>query len=1146
MSSSPIDELRQNIFRVRRRRALMLLLREIGLALVFTAVLFMALGLMETVFEFGAAVRFGLFAVLLAGVAAIAVRFFRLQRRIDADDQRIAHYIEEHIPELEQRLITSMEFSGPAKAGQPSVLVEQLLADTQGQLQGLNLDRVVSGRTAWPAAGAAVLVIGCLVLAFWNWADFSRAGRRIILPWAEGPDAAAAAVGLAVEPGTIRIQRDNDVLFVARIENASPQQVDLYFQNDQAGWNRVAMKREASELNYVYLLPSVKKEVAYYVDIGVKRSDQYHITVFERPRVEQVAVEYEYPPYTGLQNKSVENGGDVTAPEGTRITVQATFNKPVESSTLVFGDGTTVELKPDGSTAGGSFIVRQDATYTIQAVDTEQMQNEDTYEYFVRAIPDEKPTVTVERPGGDRRVMSLEEVLISARAQDDYGLVKFDLNYMVAGGGQHDVAFLDAPRRELNLAVDGRTTLYLEDLAVKPGDFILYYLTAADNNVLKGPAEVVSDIYFLEVVSTAEAFRKAGQQAGGGGGGSGGRGQSPSALVQNQKNIIAGTWKLLRQNAELNPAQFAENVETLATSQREVLERTQLSLRRLLERFSLSDKSYDRAVENLKQAVDHMERAAAELTSRQLEQALGPEQAALQAIMKAEAESRQTSIQVANNRSAAGRGGDQQQERQDLMELFEMEMGRLENRYELPQQAADAQQNNGREDTLAKLRDLARRQERLNRGQTDLARRQDRMTDEQKKRRLEQLRREQEELSRQAQELSRQMSRLARSDGMRQWSDRKRQLEQATRQMQEAARSLGRRESDNALAGGRQVLENLRNQEREMSLEQQASISNLVDALSRKAQDLQSREKQIMRDLRGLQPEKEGGAQQPGAGVQPLEELKNVLSSKDELQRDLSAAESMLRTLEKKGRQEQPGIADRAGETRRSLQAEAIASRIEESRDMLQQGLLGPSMDTEKKIDQSIDRVSKKLQNLGRRTALSREEQLKQALADAGSLRRELENLQKQIQSLGQGKQDLTRALPQSGEAQSPQPGSAANEGGRARDSLQNGLQRSRRYAQGLVQPWARGESWGIDARSIQRQLTRQEIEDFLSQPDLWNRLLEPVRELESALRAEADVNRIEDKIFSDPEDEVPARYRDQVDEYYRNLSQVERNPMQQ
>jgi hypothetical protein len=199
-------------------------------------------------------------------------------------------------------------------------------------------------------------------------------------------------------------------------------------------------------------------------------------------------------------------------------------------------------------------------------------------------------------------------------------------------------------------------------------------------------------------------------------------------------------------------------------------------------------------------------------------------------------------------------------------------------------------------------------------------------------------------------------------------------------------------------------------------------------------------------------------------------------------------------------------------------------------------------MDTEKKIDQSVDRVSKKLQDLGRGTARSREEQLRQALADAGSLRRELENLQKHIQSLGQANQDLTRALPQSGEAQIPQSGSAANEGGQARESLRQGLQRSRRYAQGLVQPWARGESWGVDARSIQRQLTRQEIEDFLAQPDLWQQLLKPARELESALRAEADVSRLEDKIFSDPEETIPARYRDQVDEYYRDLSRVHKN----
>ena len=84
-----------------------------------------------------------------------------------------------------------------------------------------------------------------------------------------------------------------------------------------------------------------------------------------------------------------------------------------------------------------------------------------------------------------------------------------------------------------------------------------------------------------------------------------------------------------------------------------------------------------------------------------------------------------------------------------------------------------------------------------------------------------------------------------------------------------------------------------------------------------------------------------------------------------------------------------------------------------------------------------------------------------------------------------------------------------------------------------------RGERWGADARSIQRELSRKEIEDFLSRPDLWRRLLEPVRELETTLRAEANAGQPEKNLFAAPEETVPAPYRHLVEEYYRNLSGV-------
>jgi hypothetical protein len=167
----------------------------------------------------------------------------------------------------------------------------------------------------------------------------------------------------------------------------------------------------------------------------------------------------------------------------------------------------------------------------------------------------------------------------------------------------------------------------------------------------------------------------------------------------------------------------------------------------------------------------------------------------------------------------------------------------------------------------------------------------------------------------------------------------------------------------------------------------------------------------------------------------------------------------------------------------------------------------------------------------------AREEQIQQAAAEATGLRRELENLQQQTEAPRQGNRQRQRALSQLEQQEGRQQTTVGVERSGDLDRIRQSFQRSRRYARGLVQPWARGERWGVDARSIERELTQREIEDFLSQPDLWRKLLEPVKELEAALRAQAEVSRIKKRLFSAREQEVPTPYRHQVEEYYRDLS---------
>ena len=1251
MSFSAIENLREKIKSVKQRRKRVFLLRQYSLILTGIVALMLLFACLEMLFHFPWQGHIFLFFLWILGLLSMIGWHSVIARRWNIDQQRLAHYVEDRLPDLEQRLLTAIEFDQSAYSqerevraqtdrpgGQSGVslqLVEQLWEDAHTHIRHQKIEDVTTFRNAWPALGAAVVISFFWISMLITSIDFFHANSRILWPW-ETEIAEISPAALTVEPGDLRMQKGKDLTIVATVENFIPEQVDLYLQTNRVHWDSRAMSSESGEQTYLYFLSSVHEDLSYYVDVGEMRSRQYKISVFEMPRLEKLEVDYDYPDYTGMPPKIGEKEGDIIAPQGTRVTLYATFNKPVSKATLLFNDGTTVDLispvNPNTAVRlgklgrSGSFSVEKDATYSIKVIDQENLENVNPTEYFVRVITDKPPELTLLHPGKDRKVTSLEEVFLRATASDDYGLNNFFLHYSIAGNDEQQISLSDEPQQQLDINIEGKALIFLEELAVKPGDFVSYYLSAVDNNGLKGPNEVFSDIYFLEVISTDEEFRRAAAGLSGGnmgGGGMGGRQQQSSALAENQKKIIAATWKLLKQQKTADSNKFIEDLQVIAGSQSEVLQRARMSLRRLTERFSYSDDSYDSAVTYMEKAVEQMQLSWEKLDVQELKEALVSQQAALQAILKADALSKKTEIETAQNRGqAVGGGSRQQQEREDLRELFEMEMGRLENRYEMPGQNSVSPQQVAEEDILNKLQELAQRQEQMNRRQNDLARRQNQITETEMKRRLEELRREQESLQRQSEELSQRASRLTQqgiggSRMNRADSNRMQQLDQASQQMQEAARSLLREDPETAVQQSRQALENLRNQEQAMqSAQNPDAISNLVDALNRKAWQLRELEDQIQKDLQQALLKNTGETEEGDhenseefvtddsditrstatdtqddlrkdslasietntvakEEIQPS--IQEILSNKKELENDLRETEKILRTVVARGDEKKPQIASRALDALRTLHREQMINRIEQSRFLLEREMLDDSKELEKEIAQSIEYLSTKLQQVGGRANLTRDEQIQQATADVGRLRREIENLRQQIENLRQLNAPLDRQSQQRSELNRPsetelaQQGQQGNQGQRGMpqseqelaqqgqqgpaqmgvgqlgqggerggriNQIRENLERAQFYVRGLIEPWTRGERWAVDARSIHRELTQKEIEDFLTQPNLWKQLLEPIQELESQLQALAEIGQLKNRIYSVEQEDIPATYENLVEEYYRDLSQ--------
>ncbi len=1115
-SPTTIEELREVIRRVRRRRKLVLHVQHIGWSLAILAALFILFAVLEMTLQLPDFAHLLLFFLLGGAIGLAGWRYARAVRRFGSDDRRVAHYIDERLPSLEQRLITSMDLWEKQGTDAPSQLVESLWRDTAAHVHGGDVQQVTSPRPAWLAVVIAFTVVCVLASAFWESARFSDAARRVAWPWSLPAAGGLQSENIRVTPGDIFVRRGTDVAISATMENGASKDVFLYLRDQSSEWQRVAMQIDETTSDHLYYLPEVSTDLFYYVNSGKDSSRHYRIKVYDLTRVETIDLHYIYPEYTGIEEKTEKDGGDIIAPSGTRVQLRITFNGPVQKSVLKFEDGTSVDLSPSDKVATGEITVTKDSTYIVDAFDQEGRHIENPIEYLIRSTPDFPPEIAVNMPGRDLKVMALEEVSMAVSASDDFGLTKLALNFNVAGELEQKVDFLTVAPDTAPQAAARQMTLYLEDLQVSPGDFISYFVRAEDNNGIDGPAEVFSDIYFLEVISTDEEFRRGSQQ--GGAAGQAGQQQQPSALLENQKHIIAATWKLLSQKEKMAQETFAEDVRIVAESQQNIAQRTQMSLSRLNERFSFADESYDLAVTHLREAVEHMQAAAEMLFSGQLKEALGPEQAALQAILKANAQSRRTAIQMNSQRGAGGAGSASFNEREDLRELFEMEMGRLENRYEMPR-TASAGGRAEQEEALKRLRQLAQRQERLNRAQSDASRRQDRLSEAQQRRQLEELRREQENLQREAEALARKWS---QQTGLNRTQSSLSSLEQAVNQMREAARSLEQRDPGIAAASGRQALQNLRDQQKRIERRQGSSSADLVKELGEKAEQLQMQEDQIVAQMENFEP----------SGSEDQEGINQIIAEKETLQEMLQETEDIIRAVGAAERQSQPELERKSVETLRSLQGEDLEQRIEQSKTSLLAGQLEDAQEMEGDIKQSIRRLSDRLHEFDLLVPKTGVAQNQQAAAVASALSRELENVQQQVEALSSGQQNSS----QTGQIR---PGNSVSEQLTDLNTARDGLARSRRYAEGLLQPWAQGESWAVDARSIYRELSRAQIEDFINQPALWQSLIEPARELAAVLQAQIEMEQLNNNAFSPSEQAPPPHYESQVETYFKSLSEI-------
>jgi hypothetical protein len=812
----------------------------------------------------------------------------------------------------------------------------------------------------------------------------------------------------------------------------------------------------AGDGSFTFGFEKVQQSFAYVVTAGPARSDAFEIEVIRPARVERIDLRYRYPEGLGLPPRVEEDGGDIFGPSGTTVDLTIVTDKPITTGVLTMADGSLVPLSGDATRLSASLPIEADGSYRVALTDVDGLESPGDTEYFIRMLNDRPPDVRVMRPGGDKQVTPLEEVEIEARADDDFGVSSLELVFQVPG--QKDTVVPFETRREVSAS--GRHLIQLESLGVRPGDFVTYYARARDVGRGRRGTETRSDIFFLEVKPFEEAFVAAQSQAMGMQGG-----PQLQELAEAQKEIIAATWKLDARARRAGARQSAADIRAVAEAQSELRARAEEQAGEVAQalvdprrrRIRPGQTSLPGGENPMARAAEAMGRAAGALEALKTGDALPHEMAALEQLLKADSDVKRR--QIARQQ---GGGGGSNRPTPDLSTLFDQQLRKQQQtNYETPNDTEARPEASPEEDALARIRELARRQEALQRAQRDLARGRDRMSEEEIKRQLERLTREQQQLTEQANDLSRQLQESSQARGSseqeqqpsssssssgqssesrgsqsrqgdNQQASRSRRLREIAEQMRGAASELRREDPEQASARSGQAVDQLRELSRQMERAR-------PDERRRAMGDLQFETRQLAEAERRLAGEAE--RLPPGNGG---DEARRRLAAEQErlaerAERLQEAARELSQSAGASGREGEAEARQAAAETARDLERERIAERMRASGEAMRQpdGARGAQGEENRELARALDRIAGQLGEAAG-TADRETERLSDQLARAGELREQLTDLQRTIEALEREAQGQQGRGPESDtQGQRPQPGQSA--GAQGRDSASPG-----------------------------------------------------------------------------------------------------------
>ncbi|MGB0934263.1 MAG: hypothetical protein ACPGU5_08265 [Lishizhenia sp.] len=255
------------------------------------------------------------------------------------------------------------------------------------------------------------------------------------------------------------------------------------------------MKKEAKN-RFVYTIEKLDNSQQIYFKSNGFESKRYLISVVGKTVVSKLEATLNYPAYLEMEDKVVQNVGDLIVPEGTNIewSVRTENTKQVK---VEFGNVTKLFNK-----AGFNFAFKaKEATKVKLNLENKYLDKLDSLQFNIDVLKDAYPTINVSQ---DVDSITKGRRVFSGIAEDDKGLRSISFVYVITdknGDSKTEAQSVPGVRGakcSVNMVFD------ISTLPLQSEDKVSFYFVVYDNDAVNGYKSAKSSVFSYRAPSKDE------------------------------------------------------------------------------------------------------------------------------------------------------------------------------------------------------------------------------------------------------------------------------------------------------------------------------------------------------------------------------------------------------------------------------------------------------------------------------------------------------------------------------------------------------------------------------------------------------------------------------------------------------------------